>query len=369
MAHHPTPLKFLFPGWYATVMGLSGLSLAWHRASPLMGDAAGTASLAIGVLAAAVFVVLAVATVLRGLRHADAWREDRMHPVRHTFIATLPIGVLLLATVAVAHGASGPLVAAFWWAGSLSQLFTTTWVLSRWWRGNQAGGFQWAGITPALLVPIVGNVLAPLAGVPLGYTEWSAAQFGIGLLFWPVVVVLVASRIMTQGMFAERLLPATFVFIAPPAVVGLALLQLGAPQLAAWSMWGIALFSFLWVATLAKRIAKLEFGLPHWAMSFPLAALAALTLRLAQPGSALASLGPILLALASIVIFGLVLGTLQGLRDGTLLAPEPVAAIHPVAAGPTAGPATGPAAAAQPAPKTRPAASPPTPSTGAPAGG
>ncbi len=158
-------------------------------------------------------------------------------------------------------------------------------------------------------------------------------------------------------------------FIAPPAVVGLALLQLGAPQLAAWSMWGIALFSFLWVATLAKRIAKLEFGLPHWAMSFPLAALAALTLRLAQPGSALASLGPMLLALASIVIFGLVLGTLRGLRDGTLLAPEPVAAIHPVAAGPTAGPATGPAAAAQPAPKTRPAASPPTPSTGAPAGG
>jgi len=330
MAHHPTPLKFLFPGWYAIVMGLSGLSLAWHRASPLMGDPAGMVSLAIGLLAAAVFVVLAAATVLRGMRHADAWREDRMHPVRHVFIATLPIGMLLLATVAVAHGLGGPLVAAFWWAGSLAQLFVTTWVLSRWWRGNQAGGLVWAGITPAMLIPIVGNVLAPLAGVPLGYTEWAAAQFGIGLLFWPVVVVLVGARIMTQGMFPERLLPAIFIFVAPPAVVGLALLQLGAPPLAAWAMWGIALFSVLWAGTQARRIVGLEFGLPHWAMSFPLAAFAALTLRLAQPGEILAFVGPLALALASIVVFGLVLGTVRGLREGTLLAPEPVATLHPV---------------------------------------
>ena len=32
----PTPLKFLMPGWFSVVMGLCGLSLAWHRAVPLM---------------------------------------------------------------------------------------------------------------------------------------------------------------------------------------------------------------------------------------------------------------------------------------------------------------------------------------------
>ena len=26
--HHATPLKFLMPGWFASVMGLAGLSLA-----------------------------------------------------------------------------------------------------------------------------------------------------------------------------------------------------------------------------------------------------------------------------------------------------------------------------------------------------
>ncbi|MCU0927730.1 MAG: C4-dicarboxylate transporter, partial [Burkholderiaceae bacterium] len=95
-------LKFLYPGWYAIVMGLTGLALAWHRAQPMMGEmAAGVALVAAGAAAIA-FALLAVATVLRGLHHADAWREDRLHPVRHAFVATLPISILLLATVAVA---------------------------------------------------------------------------------------------------------------------------------------------------------------------------------------------------------------------------------------------------------------------------
>jgi tellurite resistance protein len=40
----------------------------------------------------------------------------------------------------------------------------------------------------------------------------------------------------------------------------------------------------------------------------------------------------VLLALASLLILGLCLGTVRGLRDGSLLAPEPVAPIVPAAA-------------------------------------
>ena len=332
MARLPTPLKFMMPGWYALVMGLAGLSLAWHRAVPLLGEMAGAVALLVGALAAAVFTVLAVATVVRGQRYPEAWAEDRRHPVRHTFIAALPIALLLLATVGVAVAGPQPLLLALWWVGALAQLFVTWWVLARWWRPAAQGGLQWTGVTPALFIPIVGNVLVPLAGVPLGQTEWSAAQFGLGLLFWPLATVLVLVRIAVQGMWPERLLPTAFIFIAPPAVVGLAVLQFGAPPLLAWVLWGMAMFTLLWVGALAPRIAKLPFGLPHWALSFPLAAMAALTLRLAVPGSAMAVLGLALLALASIVILGLLAGTVRGLRDGTLLAPEPGAAIQPAAA-------------------------------------
>ena len=92
------PLRHLQPGWYALVMGLTGLSLAWHQAVHLLGELAVGVSRGIGALALMVFVVLLLATLLRLRRHADAWGDDRRHPVRHTFVATLPVSVILLAT-------------------------------------------------------------------------------------------------------------------------------------------------------------------------------------------------------------------------------------------------------------------------------
>ncbi|MFZ2986441.1 C4-dicarboxylate ABC transporter [Ideonella sp.] len=307
--------------------GLAGLALAWQRAEPLMGEMATGLALVLGAAAALVFAALLLATLLRAQRHPEAWAEDRRHPVRHTFIAALPIAALLLATVAVTLLGPSAWAGALWWLGALGLLGVTVWTLGRWWRPKALGGLQWASITPVLFIPIVGNVLVPLAGVPLGHAEWSLAQFGIGLMFWPVVLVLLLARILVQGPWPERLLPSGFILLAPPAVVGLSGLQLGMPVALGWLCWGMAVFCFLWAGSLAGRIRTLPFSLAHWALSFPLAALAALTLRLATPGSPMAALGPVLLALASIVVFTLVMGTVRGLRDGTLLAPEAVAPI------------------------------------------
>ena len=176
-------------------MGLAGLALAWHRAAPLMGQAASAVAAALGVLAPLGLAGLAVATVLRGLNHAEAWAEHRRHPVRHTFVATLPIALLLVVTVGVALlGPSTP-ARLLWWLPSLSQLGVTVWVLMRWWRGNQPDGLVWQGVTPTLFIPVVGNVLVPLAGVPLGHEAWAAAQFGVWLVFWPLVAALVLVRL------------------------------------------------------------------------------------------------------------------------------------------------------------------------------
>ena len=98
---HPTPLKFLMPGWFALVMGLCGLALAWHRAQFVLGDMAAGVALMVGGLAAVVFVVLVGASLLRASRHADALAEDLRHPVRHAFVAAVPVSLLLLATVGV----------------------------------------------------------------------------------------------------------------------------------------------------------------------------------------------------------------------------------------------------------------------------
>lgn len=334
MPTSPHPLKHLLPGWFSLVMGLAGLAIAWQRAEPLMGEPAVAVALVFGVLAALAFVALAVASLLRLQRHPEAWAEDRRHPLRHPLIATLPTSLLLLASVAVLLLGPLPAARAAWWLGALGQLWVTLWVLGRWWRPTLPNApSPWIGVTPALLVPVVGNVIVPLGGVPLGHVDWSAAQFGIGALFWPVLLALLLVRVAQQGLWPERLLPGMFILVAPPAVIGSALLQFGAPPALAWGLWGVALFTLLWVGRLAVRIRNQPFGVMHWAISFPLAALTALTLRLAEPASVLAVLGPLLLALTTLVVVALGLATVRGLRDGTLLAPEPVALMVSAAKG------------------------------------
>ena len=339
MTHHPTPLKFLMPGWFVIVMGLSGLALAWHNATPLLGGLAVAMAHGLGWVAVGVALVLAVLSLVRWQHHPQAAYEDMGHPVRHVFVAAMPISLILLATVATALTGPSRFALLIWLLGSAWQFGVTAWALSRWLAlpapaaraaaGPTATLPLWPSVTPALLIPVVGNVLAPLAGVTLGMAPWSAAQFGVGLLLWPVVLALMLVRVGVAGVWPARLSPTTFITVAPPAVVGLGLLQLDAPPLLAWMAWGMALFFLVWAARVVRLMLTQPFSMTFWALSFPLAAFSALTLRLAQhapwPFQALALT---LLPLVSLLIAALLWATFQGLRRGSLLMPEPGPALQ-----------------------------------------
>ena len=362
---HPTPLKFLMPGWFSVVMGLAGLALAWHSAEAALGSSATGVSLVFGVVAVLVFVALLGLSVLRANRFPAALAEDLRHPVRHAFVAALPVAALLLVTLGVALAGTHPVLDALWWLAALGQLWATVWVLKRWLvatpvppapQSSTPAALQgliqgaslspvkpaapapsapafWPTVTPVLFIPVVGNVVAPLAGLALGHPVWAMAQWGVGLLLWPVVLGLLLVRRAVQGPLPDRLLPTWFITVAPPSVIGLVAVQLHAPLAVVAACWGMALFFLLWVASIAQQAVNQPFSLTFWAVSFPLAAFTTLTLRLAARAESggLQMAGTLLLALTSLVVFGLCLGTVRGLRDGSLLAPEPVAAITPVA--------------------------------------
>ena len=332
-SHHATPLKFLAPGWFSVVMGLSGLTLAWVRAVPYAGDSALTVAWVLATGAALVMALLLALSLLRGLRHPQSLREDLQHPVRHVFVATLPVSLILLGTVAHALSGASALAQTIWMIGSASQVLVTVWVLSRWLNtgdGSKPAISFWTGITPALLIAVVGNVVVPLAGVRMGYPEWAAAQFGVGLFFWLVVLTLIFVRLGQHGMWPERLLPATFITIAPPSVIGLAALQLGAPLAVSWMAWGVAMFFLFWSASMLRRLRSTSFSVTFWALSFPLASLTALTLRLSESAAGwFGLLAMLMLSLTSLLVAMLVFGTLRGLLNGTLLVPEPGPAIAP----------------------------------------
>lgn len=333
MNHTAPPLTFLSPGWFSLVMGMVGLALAWLAAHPVLGDLATGVALTIGGLALLTFVVLAVASLVRLQRHPAAFEEDLRHPVRHAFVATVPVSLLLLATLAQSLGLGGWVTQAVWWTGSLTQLWVTHWVLVRWLSPQigpaaQPGGL-WPSITPLVFIPVVGNVLAPLAGVGMGFAGWSAAQLGIGIAFWPVVLTLTLVRRLVHSPLPERLLPTTFIAVAPPSVIGLSLLAFGAPWPVIAGFWGVALFTLLWMGSQTPRILAQPFSLAFWALSFPLAAFSTLTLKLAQATAqgGWQTFAILSLVLATLVVFALALATLRGLRNGTLLAPEPVATL------------------------------------------
>ena len=168
MAQRPDALKHLAPNWFASVMGLAGLSLAWARAEPILGEMAGAGALVLAAAAALLFVALAVLSWIRWQHYPEALAADLKHPVRHAFIATIPVSIILLATCGVSLLGTSAWLAALWWLGSLLQLFTTLWVATRWLSADKAQSLSWAALTPVLLIPVVGNVLAPLAGVSLG---------------------------------------------------------------------------------------------------------------------------------------------------------------------------------------------------------
>lgn len=356
---NPTPLKFLMPGWFSVVMGLAGLALAWRSAEAPLGESAVGVSLVLGVLALVACLVLLVLSGMRASRYNAALAEDLRHPVRHGFVAALPVALLLLAAVAVSLGQTGGLTLAVWWLGALLQLAATVWVMKRWLLPTPVAaapvvpaGLQglidgaqvtpsapkaaasaafWPVVTPVLLIPVVGNVVVPLAGLTLGQGVWSMAQFGIGLVLWPVVLTLLLVRRAAQGALPDRLLPTWFITIAPPSVIGLvwAQSQVGVSWVA--GAWGVALFFLLLAGSVARQVVAQPFSLTFWALSFPLAAFTSLTLKLAQAAgsSALQMVGTLMLALVSLVVFGLALATVRGLREGSLLAPEPVAALQP----------------------------------------
>ena len=81
-------------------------------------------------------------------------------------------------------------------------------------------------MNPSWFIPIVGNILVPIAGVPLGYTDISWFFFSIGIVFWPVLLTIIFYRIIFHPALPGKLIPTFFILIAPPAVGFLSYMKL-----------------------------------------------------------------------------------------------------------------------------------------------
>ena len=301
-------------------MGLCGLSLAWAQAATVMGEVASSVAQVTAVLAGLLMLVLLGITAWRFVRWPLTRVRDAAHPVRHAFVAAPTVSTLLLATCGVTLTGPGLAWDILWMMGASAQAAVTVWLVLRWLR---SGASRWVGVTPALLIPMVGNVILPLAGLSLGHPLWSVVQWSVGAVLWPVVLLLIVLRLQRVGPWPARMRASVFILITPPSVMGLGLMAWQVSLVWPLALWCVAMAFVVLALRQLPACFEQAFAWPMWSLSFPLTAFAALTLRLAQAAALPQLLALLALALASVVGAALLRWTWWGLRSGELLQPEP----------------------------------------------
>jgi tellurite resistance protein len=315
-ATKPSFFKNLPVSAFAMVMGLSGLTLLWARAAnlgwapfvsyPLAALFAGLVSV--------VFVSFLALYIRKWIGSNKQIHEEWQHPVKSSFFAAISVSFGLMATVAL--GAFAPLAAPLWVIGADLQVIAMAMMVNAWVHRET---LQPGHASPPWFIPAVGNVIMPLAGVRLGFVEISWWFFGVGIVFWIVLLTLVLNRLLfVQPALPQRLMPTLCILLAPPAVAFLSWLQLTGQHVGPHELspvghvlYGVALFFAIFLFSQFKRFAKLPFYLSWWAFSFPTAAFATATLVYAQfmPTLAMQAFAVFMLGFTTVLIVGLLIRT------------------------------------------------------------
>jgi len=268
-------LPFFPVSFFAMIMGLAGYTLIWMQTEELnlypvvLSDY-------FALLTIALFIVLAVIYATKVVLHLDKVKGELHHPVMLSFFPTVSISLILIGTMLTTWLPEIAFV--IWTLGAVSQLILTLYILSRWIHHDY---FEIHHISPAWFIPVVGNILVPLAGVQHAPIEVNWFFFSIGLLFWLVLFTIIMYRMIFHHPMPAALLPTLFIIIAPPAVGFSAYLNLS-PVLDNFAqiLYYSALFLTLLLLSQGLRFLKLPFSLSWWAYSFPLAAMTIATLSM-----------------------------------------------------------------------------------------
>jgi tellurite resistance protein len=320
MQNEPTTLSYLPVGIFGSVMGLTGLSVAWklahqHFGAPLW------VSQAIGLAAAVAFVALAVAYGVKAVSGWDAVRAEFSHPIASNLFGTPMISLLLLPFVLVDYSLT--LARLSWVLGAVGMTVLAWVIVMRWMTVRLTAPH----VSPPWIVPVVGMLDVPLA-VPV--LQWDGLHgvmvFGlaVGLFFAIPLFTLIFQRLVLEEPLAAPLQPSLLILVAPFSVGFTAYVTTtGNIDLFAQVLYMLTLFV---LAVLLGRLRHLPhcspFRVSWWAASFPLAASAGATIRYAGYANSVFTDGIALLvlAIASVTIALFLAQTLTSVFKGQLKA-------------------------------------------------
>jgi tellurite resistance protein len=311
-------LKFFPIMMYASVMGMSGLTIMYQKAALWLGFSARIGEVLM-VLTTLLFGLVSLIYIAKYVKYAAVVQKEFSHPVRINFFAAISISMAMLAIIYKEHSAF--IAALFWYPGAVLHFYLTMHTISFWINNNQELDHS----NPAWFIPIVGNVLIPVAGVGFASSGVLLYFFSTGIFFWVILFAILLNRIIFHHQMANKFMPTMFILIAPPAVGFIAYVKIyEVVDTFAMMLFNLALFFTFLIAFMYKNFIKIKFFISWWAFVFPLAAMAISTMLMYHhtQDTPLLLLSYTMIAATSVIISIVIYQTLLHIKKGDICVQE-----------------------------------------------
>jgi C4-dicarboxylate transporter/malic acid transport protein len=353
-------LRDLGPNWFASVMG-TGIVANAAVLLPVHVAALRTFGLGAWLLAAAMLVLLTLATAVHWLRYPDRARRDVHEPSMAPFygappmaLLTVGVGALLVGRDLLGLGLAVRIDEVLWTLGTITGLLSTIVIP---YLAFTEYKLQLSDTYATWLLPVVPPMLSAATGaaliahLPGGQPRLALllicyAMFGVSLFISLITITLLWERLAFYGPGPARLIPTLWIVLGPlgQSVTAAGLLGEAAPTAisapysgaldASGLVYGVPVWGFamVWLAIAAAITAqtvrhKLPFSLTWWSFTFPVGTVVTGTSVLA------ASTHAVFLRYVSVALYGLLIGawltaaarTARGALRGELFLPTPVA--------------------------------------------
>jgi len=269
----PTGRLQFFPiMMFAVVMGLSGLTLVFKRVSEVLFLPSFIPTLMM-FISTAVFFTILYFYISKLIKYKDEVKKEFSHPVRINFFAASSISMLLLSMI-YKHSID-EISQIFFILGAVFHIFFTFYTIKFWINNN----LEIVHSNPAWFIPIVGNLIVPIAGV--GFLDNTVLNFyfSIGIFFWIILFSIILNRIIFHNQFAPKFMPTLFILIAPPSIGFISYIKLtGSLDFFAQILFNLGLFFTILVFVMYKNFINIKFFISWWAFTFPMAAITLATL-------------------------------------------------------------------------------------------
>ncbi|PIF04160.1 MAG: C4-dicarboxylate ABC transporter [Arcobacter sp.] len=252
---------------FAVVMGMSGLTITYQKAAMWLGISH-LFGMVFMWITTITFVIVSITYIVKYIKYTPAVKKEFSHPIRINFFAAVSISMLMLAII---YKEFNPTISAiFWYPGTILHFYLTMHTIAFWINHNHDLGHS----NPAWFIPIVGNVLVPIAGVGFASNGILMYFFSVGMFFWIVLFAIIFNRIIFHNQLAVKFVPTMFILIAPPAVGFIAYFKMfGVIDIFATFLFNIAICFTLLLVFMYKNFLKIKFFISWWAFVFPVAAM------------------------------------------------------------------------------------------------